>query len=152
MPNFDSDSGCDSDSTSDSTLRRILLFAEDPIMFSMIREYLQLTYPNYRLVNDCAEILQIQHLSLLAAARKADVVIWDLNQTSIIGAELTWALRLVASRNPLILITPFGADDTRRKAKALGTVGYLSKPFKLSDLGTELSHILDHSLANLKSI
>jgi DNA-binding NarL/FixJ family response regulator len=86
--------------------------------------------------------MHLQHLPLMAAARHADVVIWDLNQICFLSAEVNWALRYLAASVPVILITPFGADDTSRRAKALGVAAYLSKPFKLGDLGRDLCRIL----------
>lgn len=93
--------------------KRILLFAEDPVMFALIDEYIRQCHPDFTIVNDSTEALHLQHLPMMAAARDADVVIWDLNKIALGEIEITWALRFLADRFPVILITPFGADDTQ---------------------------------------
>ena len=62
-----------------------------------------------------------------------DVIVSDVCMPGASGLDVAHASRRVLPEVPLILITAFGDDHTHERAKALGAMAVLNKPFDLRD-------------------
>jgi DNA-binding response OmpR family regulator len=60
------------------------------------------------------------------------------------GLDVLSALRCLRSHVPVIIITAFGDEPTRRLALGLGALAVLEKPFDLDDLRTAVVNVLAH--------
>lgn len=70
-----------------------------------------------------------------------DVVVSDVQMPGLTGLEVASALRLAASRVPIVLITAFGDDDAHGRARELGAI-MLDKPFDLGALRATVRAVL----------
>ena len=62
------------------------------------------------------------------------VVISDIRMPGFSGLDVLKHLRTADAHAPVVLITAFPTDETRRRAQELGAVALLDKPFDLEDL------------------
>ena len=69
-----------------------------------------------------------------------DAVITDLNLPGRLnGLDILNASKKTPRIKTAILITSFGSDETRSRAKSLGA-GYMEKPIKLTELHSYIEH------------
>lgn len=80
---------------------------------------------------------------LLGAASSVDLIISDVRMPAFTGLQILAALREVGNAVPVILMTAFGDDETRRRAESMGAILF-DKPFVLSDLRVAVTNILSH--------
>ncbi len=70
----------------------------------------------------------------LAAELRPDVAILDVKMPVMDGIEA--ARRILAERpTPIVILSAFGEDELVRRAIEVGVFGYLTKPFRETDLG-----------------
>jgi len=67
--------------------------------------------------------------TFLAASSAADCLLLDIHLGGMGGFELRRRLSSAGSRLPVIFMTAFDDEVTRREAASLGCVAYLRKPF-----------------------
>jgi CheY-like chemotaxis protein len=72
-----------------------------------------------------------------------DLLISDVRMPVCSGLQVLEGLRQAHWRTPSILMTAFGSDALRERARALGAA-YFDKPFDLDDLRTAVVHMLQH--------
>jgi CheY-like chemotaxis protein len=70
-----------------------------------------------------------------------DLIVSDIRMPICTGLQILEALRLAHWRTPVILMTAFGDDATRRQAEGLRAVLF-DKPFDLDDLRTAVKNML----------
>lgn len=78
------------------------------------------------------------------ALRKATCVITDVGMPGMDGIELQRRIRLECPTLPVIFVSAHYDDETRRRALAEGTVGFLYKPFD----GVDLLDVIQAALIN----
>ena len=87
----------------------------------------------------------------LSMARKhnPDLIILDLMLPELPGEEVCKAIREDDDENfshiPIIMVTAKIGDVDRVIGKSLGATSYITKPFDIEDLLTEIQKILNHS-------
>jgi len=74
-----------------------------------------------------------------------DVVVSDIRMPGFSGFHLLVALRHWSPGLPVILMTAFADEGTRRDARRLGAVTVLSKPFQLNALASAVEQAKGHS-------
>ncbi|HEY8087796.1 MAG TPA: response regulator [Polyangiaceae bacterium] len=74
-------------------------------------------------------------------AASPDLIVSDIRMPVCTGLQIVTALREAHWRTPVILMTAFGDDATRRQAEGLGAV-LLDKPFDIDDLRTTVANML----------
>ncbi len=79
-----------------------------------------------------------------------DLIVSDIRMPICTGLQILAALRDAHWRTPVILMTAFGDDSTRRYAESLSAVLF-DKPFDLDDLRTAVANLLprDRTLRSL---
>jgi CheY-like chemotaxis protein len=72
-----------------------------------------------------------------------DLVLLDLIMPVMDGFEAMELLQKDKNEIPIIIITAYIKDNTYRRCKELGAVGFLNKPIKMHELYNIISEILD---------
>ncbi|MCB2180675.1 MAG: response regulator [Desulfobulbaceae bacterium] len=72
-----------------------------------------------------------------------DLIITDMTMPDLTGPELSQKLLAIRSDIPIILCTGFSELIDKEKAAALGTKGYLLKPFSKIELAEAVRKVLD---------
>ena len=73
-----------------------------------------------------------------------DLIISDIKMPQMDGLEFTSRLQKVRPEIPVILITAFGSIETAIEAMRRGSFHYVVKPFKLAEMGVNVSRALEH--------
>jgi len=73
-----------------------------------------------------------------------DLSVVDKNLPDISGIEVARRSRDLFRKVPVIIVTGFPSDDSRREAEALGVSSYIVKPFDVEALRGEVSSALDN--------
>jgi two-component system, response regulator, stage 0 sporulation protein F len=71
-----------------------------------------------------------------------DAIVTDVMMPGFSGLDVLTAMRARTARIPVLVITGFCDDRTRRTATSLGAMAVFSKPFELDDLRTALVNAL----------
>lgn len=72
-----------------------------------------------------------------------DLSVIDKNLPDIDGIEVARRTRDLFRRAPVIIVTGYPSDDSRRDAEAIGVASYMVKPFDVEALRREVGHALD---------
>lgn len=108
---------------------KILVIEDDAAMRSLICEFLELQGHDVLGFD-----LATRALKEIKSWIEHDLVISDLNMPEMTGIELIQRVQDLAPHIPVILISAFGTQQAEVQALKNGAVGFLNKPFKLSDL------------------
>jgi two-component system, response regulator PdtaR len=82
----------------------------------------------------CAEARTGEEAVELAAELRPDVAILDVKMPELDGIEA--ARRILADRpTPIVIVSAYGEEALVARAVEVGVFGYLTKPFRESDLG-----------------
>lgn len=85
--------------------------------------------------------------ALARIAQSADksliLILSDINMPGMTGLELLPRARAARPEVPVIMITAYGDDDTRRKALDGGAEKLLTKPIDFAQLRSEIEPILE---------
>jgi CheY-like chemotaxis protein len=122
---------------------RVLLAEDDGEMRNIVREALR---------GDGYDVVEAEHggrmLVEVAARLKAnvdsdslDLIVSDIRMPVCTGLQIVAALREAHWRTPVILMTAFGDEATRRHAESLAVVLF-EKPFDIDDLRTAAANLL----------
>jgi DNA-binding response OmpR family regulator len=130
---------------------RVLLAEDDPDMRSVVADALR--GDGY----DVVELADGGRLLVDIAARlkdgtggdSLDLIVSDIRMPICTGLQILSALRDAHWHTPVILMTAFGDEATRRHAESLSAVLF-DKPFDVDDLRTAVANLLprDRSTAN----
>lgn len=127
---------------------RILLAEDDADMRSLVADALR--GDGY----DVVELTDGGRLLVNIAARlkdgtggdSLDLIVSDIRMPICSGLQILSALRDAHWNTPVILMTAFGDDATRRQAEGLSAVLF-DKPFDLDDLRTAVANLLPRDRA-----
>jgi CheY-like chemotaxis protein len=73
------------------------------------------------------------------------LILSDINMPGMSGLDMLPKVRAERPNVPVIMITAYGHEDTRRKAMAQGAVGLLTKPIDFTLLREEIDARLDRA-------
>lgn len=76
---------------------------------------------------------------------RPDVVLLDIHLPGLDGLQVLEVVRLRWPRLPVVIMTAFGGFETGELARRSGATGYLEKPFRMTDLMTELARATERS-------
>ena len=76
-------------------------------------------------------------------ADKLILILSDINMPGMSGLELLPEARAKRPEVPVILITAYGDEETRRRAAAAGATGLFTKPIDFPVLREEIGRVLD---------
>ena len=85
------------------------------------------------------------HWSASAPPRRAKLILIlsDINMPGMSGLDLLPRARQARPDVPVIMITAYGDDETRRKAAEAGAAGLFTKPIDFPELRGEIGRRLD---------
>jgi CheY-like chemotaxis protein len=78
-----------------------------------------------------------------AAEAKLVLILSDINMPGMSGLDLLPRARQARPDVPVIMITAYGDDETRRKAAEAGAAGLFTKPIDFPELRGEIGRRLD---------
>lgn len=118
------------------TPKRLLLAEDDEALRSLIAEALR---------KDGFQVVEVKHgLELLEALEPAmfeghpetqpDLIISDYHMPGCTGMSILAGVHSTGLAVPFIVITAFGDEATHKRARMLGAVAVLNKPFSLDEL------------------
>uniref|UniRef100_A0A7V3ZH89 Transcriptional regulatory protein PdtaR n=1 Tax=Dictyoglomus thermophilum TaxID=14 RepID=A0A7V3ZH89_DICTH len=107
---------------------RVLIAEDEPIVRMDLKEILE--SQGYEVVGEASDG---QVAIELARKLKPDVIIMDIRMPNLDGIE---AAKILTQENiaPIIFLTAYSDRELVEKAKEVGVVAYIVKPFKESDL------------------
>ncbi|ACI19688.1 ANTAR domain-containing response regulator [Dictyoglomus thermophilum] len=107
---------------------RVLIAEDEPIVRMDLKEILE--SQGYEVVGEASDG---QVAIELARKLKPDVIIMDIRMPNLDGIE---AAKILTQENiaPIIFLTAYSDKELVEKAKEVGVVAYIVKPFKESDL------------------
>ena len=124
--------------------KRLLVAEDDEALRGLIVETLR---------NDGFQVIEAKHgLELLEVLEPAlfegredgrpDLIISDYHMPGCTGMSILAGINSIGLNIPFIVITAFGDEATHTKARTLGAVAVLNKPFTLEDLRTAVLRFL----------
>lgn len=120
----------------------VLVADDDEAMRSMLSTSLR---RRGLVVDECADGRELlERLQVLRErSRRLGLVVSDIRMPGPNGLDVVhWIARCLPDV-PVILITSFGDEQTHRRAKALGAVAVIDKPFDLEELQDHVTRAMD---------
>ena len=77
------------------------------------------------------------------------LILSDINMPGMSGLDLLPRARQARPDVPVIMITAYGDDETRRKAAEAGAAGLFTKPIDFPELRVEIGRRLDAAASPL---
>lgn len=122
---------------------RILFMDDDPNISTLTAKMLESLDYKYDLAKDGEEALAL-YRRYLNIGRPYDAVILDLSIVGAMGGEACFAeLRKLDPDVRAIVASGYDNEDIARKFLEQGFCGYLTKPYRVSDLGKVLKAVLE---------
>jgi DNA-binding response OmpR family regulator len=122
---------------------RILVAEDDEAMRSVVVETLRKDGHDVSCVHDGGRLLvklAREHMGG-EGADTVDLLVSDVRMPVCSGLQILQQLRAVRCRIPVILVTAFGDEETRKQARSLGAT-LLDKPFELEELRATVAKLL----------
>lgn len=122
---------------------RIVLAEDDVDMRHLVADSLRVDGYQVTELSDGAQLLLriTRHYRLREQADGIDLIVSDIRMPVITGLAVLKGLRDAHCRTPVILMTAFGDQATRRAASDLDAVLF-DKPFKMADLRAAVRQVL----------
>ena len=127
---------------------RILVVDDEQEMRSLLEDYL--TQEGYECIGSPSAFEALKLLSsggnLSAESDRGnlDLIISDIKMPQVDGLEFAERLQSLRPEIPVILITAFGSIETAIEAIKKGAFDYIVKPFKLAEMGINVSRAMEH--------
>jgi CheY-like chemotaxis protein len=116
--------------------KRILLVEDEAVLRESVRDWLTEDGYDVECVETGEEALE------RIKKEKFGVVVLDLRLPGIDGLQVFEKAKQLEADTKGILITAFPSKESQEKARSLGLVDYLPKPFKVDDLENAISKML----------
>jgi DNA-binding response OmpR family regulator len=124
----------------DGAKQHSILVVEDEDNIALALDYLMTRegYVHDRVANGGAALARIR-------AMQPDLVLLDVMLPEMSGYEICQAIRLDPDLAgiKILMMTARGSAMERKKGLALGADGFISKPFELAELRTEVRRLLE---------
>lgn len=117
------------------------VIAEDA---SFMREIYRLSLLNCKNIQVIAEAKDGEEAIKLLSDHKPDILLLDLVLPLKSGLEILRELSLVSPKTKVIVVSSIDDEQIILKAKALGAVTYIKKPFTKADLVDAFEEISKH--------
>jgi len=140
-PGGDSDSGA---LGPDRPIVRVLLAEDDDELRWALEDSLKREGYEVIAVPDGNAVLNHLGAALLLEQREAppDVIITDLRRPGFTGMHLLEAIRGKGWTVPVVVISAFGDEPTRARARKLGATAFWDKPLETEELKTVIQNAL----------
>lgn len=74
--------------------------------------------------------------------RKLDIVFLDMVMPDMDGTEVLEEIKKLAADLPVVVMSGYSIEDKKTKAKELGAVTFLKKPFEMDDVKKVIKEVL----------
>ncbi len=117
---------------------KVLLVDDTKTLLSLIQVYLMGQGLEFVEASDGLEGLR------LARATRPDLIISDVKMPRMDGFDLCAAVRADPDLRavPVVLLTAFSDEDSRRKGSRVGATAFLSKPVRVEDLRSAVQRLM----------
>ncbi|RBP14135.1 response regulator receiver domain-containing protein [Roseiarcus fermentans] len=122
----------------------ILVVDDEPDVEDLFRQQFRKELRASRFVMEFAQSAPAA-LERVASAEAAELILIlsDINMPGMSGLDLLPKARAARPHVPVIMITAYGDDNTRRRAIAAGAAGLFTKPIDFPVLRGEIGRFLD---------
>ena len=122
----------------------ILVVDDEPDVESMFRQHFRRDLRAGRFTMEFAASAPAALEQVKAIADASLILILsDINMPGLSGLDMLPRVKAVRPSVPVIMITAYGDDDTKKRAAELGAAGLLTKPIDFSLLRQEIDERLD---------
>jgi CheY-like chemotaxis protein len=117
----------------------ILVVDDEPDVESMFRQHFRRDLRSGRFIMEFAlsAPAALERVKVIADASLI-LILSDINMPGMSGLEMLPKMRAERPNVPVIMITAYGDDETRRHAIAQGAIGLLTKPIDFALLREEI--------------
>ncbi len=119
----------------------VLLVEDEPKVAAFIRKGMETQHYKVEIAGDGREG------KLMAAARKYDLVILDINLPHISGIELCRFIRSKYAKVPILMLTALGTTGDKLSGFDAGADDYLVKPFEFLELMARVNALMRRTAA-----
>jgi CheY-like chemotaxis protein len=121
-----------------SPQKRLLVAEDDEALRSLIADTLRADGYQVMEVRHGLELLEVLEPAMFEGQHdvQPDLIISDYHMPGCTGMSILAGIHSTGLNIPFIVITAFGDEATHTKARNLGAVAVLNKPFALNDLRT----------------
>jgi CheY-like chemotaxis protein len=124
----------------------ILVVDDEPDVESMFRQHFRRDLRASRFVMEFATSARAALEQVKAiSAPSLILILSDINMPGMSGLEMLAEVKTARPNVPVIMITAYGDDGTRKMAAELGAAGLLIKPIDFSLLRHEIDQRLDRA-------
>jgi DNA-binding NtrC family response regulator len=125
---------------------RVLLAEDDDDLRWVLSNLLKTDGYDVVAVPDGRALLEHLGAAILLEHRDAppDVIVTDIRMPGLTGMQILESVRSRGWNTPVVLISAFADDATRRKADALGATAFLGKPIDMGELQSVISRAVAH--------
>jgi DNA-binding response OmpR family regulator len=116
--------------------RRILLVEDDEPLLDLLKNIFEMERFDVLGAESCEKALEIYGTTTL------HLIISDIILPKMSGIDLLKIVKKRSPEIPVILVTGYSGDHTRKDAFALGADGYFTKPFKNTELVRKVRSLL----------
>ena len=122
----------------------ILVVDDEPDVESMFRQHFRRDLRAGRFTMEFAASAPaaLEHVKAIADPSLI-LILSDINMPGMSGLDMLPRVKAVRPSVPVIMITAYGDDDTKKRAVELGAAGLLTKPIDFSLLRQEIDERLD---------
>jgi CheY-like chemotaxis protein len=122
----------------------ILVVDDEPDVEDLFRQQFRKDLRSSRFVMEFAQSAP-EALAIVVGADAASLILIlsDINMPGMSGLELLPKARAARPDVPVIMITAYGDQDTRRKAIEAGAAGLFIKPIDFPELRGEIGRVLE---------
>jgi CheY-like chemotaxis protein len=121
----------------------ILVVDDEPDVADLFRQQFRKELRDSRFVMEFALNAADALARVHAAEAKLFLILSDINMPGMSGLDLLPRARQARPDVPIIMITAYGDDETRRKAAQAGAAGLFTKPIDFPELRGEIGRRLD---------
>ena len=122
----------------------ILVVDDEPDVEDLFRQQFRKDLRSSRFVMEFAQSAP-EALAIVVGAEAASLILIlsDINMPGMSGLELLPKARAARPDVPVIMITAYADQDTRRKAIEAGAAGLFTKPIDFPELRGEIGRVLE---------
>ena len=127
----------------------ILVVDDEPDVADLFRQQFRKEFRDSRFVMEFALSAADALERVRAEAAKLTLILLDINMLGMSGLDLLPRARQARPDVPVIMITAYGDDETRRRAAEAGAAGLFTKPIDFPELRGEIGRRLDAAASPL---
>jgi CheY-like chemotaxis protein len=122
----------------------ILIVDDEPDVESMFRQHFRRDLRSGRFTMEFANSAPAA-LEQVKSNPDASLILSDINMPGMSGLEMLPKVKAVRPNVPVIMITAYGDEATRKKAAELGAAGLLTKPIDFGLLRQEIDQRVERT-------